>query len=482
MSPIATPRLGKKLRLPLLGILGLLLLGILGWLLYLHLGSGAPWVRLKIPVEVVGPKTALALEAGDKGSGLREVRVSLTQGGREQVVLERRFPPGGGPGEKVEIPFTLEPQALGFKDGKATLTVSVRDRSWRRMFRGRLAVLSQEVVIDLAPATVSMQSVSYLLHAGGTGTMAYRLSKPVQESGVLVGGVLYRGFANPKGAPGDYVVLFPVPQEGPATLQLELVAHSGGQEAKQTIPLRVKPRKWRRDQLKLSDAFLAKVAASLPVSKPGDLLGNYLEINRETRRQNHEQVRQVCSRSSPQPLWSGPFQRFLGKTEAGFGDRRTYVYQNKAVDQQVHMGVDLASLVNSPVPAANRGVVVMAEPLGIYGQTVVIDHGLGVFSMYSHLSQIAVKVDDQVEKGTVLGKTGTTGLAGGDHLHFGVALQGEFVDPIEWWDAHWLKDQVEGVWLKGISQAPETVQAAATEGKGKNQGGKQHKRKPKKKK
>jgi murein DD-endopeptidase MepM/ murein hydrolase activator NlpD len=277
------------------------------------------------------------------------------------------------------------------------------------------------------------------------------------------------------------VVLFPVPQEGPATLQLELVARSGGQEVKQTIPLKVKLRKWRRDQLKLSDAFLGKMAASLPVSKPGDLLGNFLEINRETRRQNHERVRQVCSRSSPQPLWSGPFQRFLGKTEAGFGDRRTYVYGNKAVDQQVHLGVDLASLVNSPVPAANRGVVVLAESLGIYGQTVIIDHGLGVFSMYSHLSQIAVKAGDQVEKGTVLGKTGTTGLAGGDHLHFAVALQGEFVDPIEWWDAHWLKDQVEGVWLKATSPTPETVQAAAKEGKGK-QGGKQAKRKPKKKK
>jgi murein DD-endopeptidase MepM/ murein hydrolase activator NlpD len=350
------------------------------------------------------------------------------------------------------------------------------------MFRGRLAVLSREVAIDLAPATVSMQSVSRLLYAGGTGAMAYRLNKPVQESGVMVGGVLYRGFANPKGAPGDYVVLFPVPQEGPATLQLELVARSGGQEVKQAISLKVKPRKWRRDQLKLSDAFLGKVTASLPVSKPGDLLGNFLEINRETRRQNHERVRQVCSRSSPQPLWSGPFQRFLGKTEAGFGDRRTYVYRNKAVDQQVHLGVDLASLVNSPVPAANRGVVVLAEPLGIYGQTVIIDHGLGVFSMYGHLSQIAVKAGDQVEKGTVLGKTGTTGLAGGDHLHFGVALQGEFVDPIEWWDAHWLKDQVEGVWLKATSPAPETVQAAAKEGKGKKQGGRQHKRQPQKKK
>jgi murein DD-endopeptidase MepM/ murein hydrolase activator NlpD len=482
MSPTATPRFGKKLSLPLLSLLALLLLGALGWLLYLHLAFGAPWVRLKTPVEVLGTKTALTLEAGDEGSGLREARVSLTQAGREQVVLERQFPPGGEPGEKVEIGVTLEPKALGFKDGKATLTASVRDRSWHEMFRGRLAVLSQEVTIDLTPATVSMEAVSHLLYAGGTGAMAYRLSKPVQESGVLMGGVLYRGYANPHGAPGDYVVLFPVPQEGPPTLQLELVARSGGQEAKQTIPLRVKPRNWRHDQLKLSDAYLGKVAATLPVAKPGDPLGNFLEANRETRRQNHERVRQVCSRSSPQPLWSGAFLRFLGKTEAGFGDRRTYVYQNKPVDQEVHLGVDLASLVNSPVPAANRGVVVMAEPLGIYGQTVIIDHGLGVFSMYSHLSQIAVKTGEQVEKGTVLGKTGATGLAGGDHLHFGVALQGEFVDPIEWWDAHWIKDQVEGVWLRTASPAPEPVQAAPKEAKGKKQASKQRQRHPIKKK
>ena len=489
MNPIATPRFGKKLGLPLWGILGLLLVGGLGWLLYLHLASGAPpWVRFQTPVEVVGPKTALTLEAGAGASGLREVRVSLTQAGREQVVLERQFPPGGGPGEQVEIPFTLEPKALGFKDGKATLTASVRDRSWREMFRGRLAVLSREVVIDLVPASVSMQSMSRLVYAGGTGAMAYHLSKPVQESGVLVGGVLYRGFANPRGGSGDYVVLFPIPQEGPAVLRLELVARSGGQEVQQAIPLKVKPRKWRSDQIKLSDAFLAKVAATLPVAKPGDLLGNFLELNQETRRQNHERVRQVCSRSNPQPLWSGPFHRFLGKTEAGFGDRRTYIYQNKPVDHEVHLGVDLASVVHSPVPAANRGVVVMAEPLGIYGNTVIIDHGLGVFSQYSHLSRIDVKVGDRVETGTVLGQTGTTGLAGGDHLHFGVALQGEFVDPIEWWDGHWLKDQVEAVLLKTTSPAPETAlapapaPAAAKEGKGRKRGGKQPQRQSKKKK
>ena len=186
-------------------------------------------------------------------------------------------------------------------------------------------------------------------------------------------------------------------------------------------------------------------------------------------------------RAIPTPLWSGAFKRYIGKPMARFGDRRTYMYQNKDVDQQTHLGEDLASLMNSPVPSSNNGVVVLAEPLGIYGNTVIIDHGLGVFSSYSHMSQIDVKVGDKVEKGTVVGKTGTTGLAGGDHLHYAVNLQGEFVDPLEWWDPHWVKDQVEAVWGKAAPASAEAATApkAAKEGKGKKKAGK-GKAKPKK--
>jgi murein DD-endopeptidase MepM/ murein hydrolase activator NlpD len=483
MTLKSTPRFGKKAGLTLWSLLGLLLLAALGWLWFGQMDFGDPVVRLKTPVEVVGAKTALTLEAGDEGSGLKEVKITFSQDGQEKVVLDKKFPPGGDPGETVEIPFTLEPKALGFKEGKATLTARVWDRSWRDMFKGRTNTLSQELVIDLVPITVAFQSVSHLLHAGGTGVIGYRLNKPGKESGVLSDGQFFRGYANPKGGQGEYVVLFPVPQEGPATIQVELVARpAAGQEVKQAVSLKVKPRKWRHDKLNLPDGFLRKVAATLPGSNPSDLLGNYLEANRETRRKNHEKFRQVCSQSSPAPLWSGAFQRYLGKPMARFGDRRTYLYQNRVVDQQTHLGEDLASLVNSPVPAANNGVVVLAEPVGIYGQTVVIDHGLGVFSGYSHLSQIDVKVGDKVAKGAVLGKTGTSGLAGGDHLHFDMIIQGEFVDPLEWWDAHWLKDQVEAVWVKAGSPAPETGQAAATPkaGQGKKKPGKAKKAKPKK--
>ncbi len=475
MSLTSTPRFGKKLRLALWAVLGVVLLTASAWLLFGRMDFGDPIVRLKTPVTVVGAKAALALEAGDEDSGLKEVRITLSQDGQEKVVLEKKFPPGGDPGETVEIPFTLEPKALGFKEGKATLTAQATDRSWSNLFRGRTSTLSQEVLIDLVPITVAFQSVSHLLHAGGTGVIGYRLNKPAKESGVLTEGKFFQGFPNPKGGQGEYVVLFPVPQEGPATIQVELVARpAAGQEVKQTVPLKVKPRKWRHDKLNLPDSFLRKVAADLPGSNPSDLLGNYLEANRDLRRKNHERFRQVCSQSSPTPLWSGAFQRFLGKPMARFGDRRTYMYQNKAVDQQTHLGEDLASLVNSPVVAGNNGVVVLAEPVGIYGNTVVLDHGLGVFSGYSHLSQIDVKVGDKVSKGAALGKTGTTGLAGGDHLHFDIIIQGEFVDPLEWWDPHWLKDQVEAVWVKAGAPAPATGQAASAppEGKGKKKAGK----------
>ena len=142
-------------------------------------------------------------------------------------------------------------------------------------------------------------------------------------------------------------------------------------------------------------------------------------------------------------LWQGTFLRLPNSApRAGFADRRTYIYEGKEIDQQDHLGVDLASLAQSPVPAANGGIVAFTGILGIYGQTVILDHGFGLFSMYSHLSRIAVKAGDRVAREQILGDTGSTGLAGGDHLHFSILIRHSFVDPIEWWDPHWIKDNV----------------------------------------
>src|SRR4030095_3298151 len=108
-------------------------------------------------------------------------------------------------------------------------------------------------------------------------------------------------------------------------------------------------------------------------------------------------------------------------------------YGNKEIDTQVHLGFDLASLKNSPAPAANSGVVAFAGPLTIYGNTVILDHGLGLATLYGHLSSLAVKEGDEVKQGQELGRTGTTGLAGRGSLHLhGVIHGGSVTAVLEW--------------------------------------------------
>src|SRR4030042_1490556 len=234
------------------------------WLGQVRLDRESPWVNLQPPGDAVGSKTAFTLEAGDPDSGLKEVRVTITQGNLEKVVLNRQFPPGGAPGVKMELPFTLEPQALGLKEGKARISATVRDRSWREWFQGRTASLSREVTIDLVPLNLAFLSVNPLLHAGGTGIIRYRLNKPAKESGVAIDGRFFAGFPQPGGPQGEYVALFALPRETPGTATAEVVAKPGSGPRVQTrVTLKIKPRRWRQDRLNRSDDFLHQVAASL---------------------------------------------------------------------------------------------------------------------------------------------------------------------------------------------------------------------------
>src|SRR5207344_251762 len=151
-----------------------------------------------------------------------------------------------------------------------------------------------------------------------------------------------------------------------------------------------------------------------------------------------------AQQSSPDMLWGGVvFHPFTNSAvEAAFADHRTYMYGGKEVDRQTHLGFDLARVVNSPVVAPNKGKVMHAGPLGIYGNCVILDHGMGVQSLYGHLSSFQVREGEEVHKGQTLGLTGQTGMAGGDHLHFSMMVDGQFVNATEWWDPHWIQDRV----------------------------------------
>ena len=169
----------------------------------------------------------------------------------------------------------------------------------------------------------------------------------------------------------------------------------------------------------------------------------YLKINNDLRKENNLTFQELAKKTAAVQLWEGPFLRLQNAaTMARFADHRQYYYKGEKVDEQTHLGIDLASLANSPVPASNNGRVIFAGRVGIYGSTVLLDHGQGVVTVYAHLSRIDVVGDQEVKKGDIIGLTGQTGLAGGDHLHFSVMVHGVFVNPIEWWDSHWIRDNV----------------------------------------
>jgi len=241
-----------------------------------------------------------------------------------------------------------------------------------------------------------------------------------------------------------------------------------GNEAKVGFIDNVFEKPFKKSRIALDDKFLERVvpeilqhAPELNMAPPpagADVMPAFLKINGELRRINAAEIAKTAEQgTAPRMLWSGPFvQLGNSQVEASFADHRTYLYNGKEVDQQVHRGFDLAVTANVAVAAANDGIVLHASWLGIYGNCVIIDHGMGVASLYGHLSSFDVKVGDKVKRGQTIGRSGMTGLAGGDHLHFTMLVNGRMVNPVEWWDPHWIADRVDRKLREAGAAAPAT--------------------------
>ena len=319
------------------------------------------------------------------------------------------------------------------------------------------ATVKRGVDVRLLPPQIAVVSSFHYVNHGGSEAVVYRVTPPDAQSGVRVGNYEYPGFpASGAGVasadPALRVAFFALlwDQDERNTPIRVYARDSVGNESSGSFDYRIFPKQFRSSRIELDDAFLAKVvppivqnSPELKVDDPSDLLASFLKINRDLRKMNNETITKLAAQTSPEILWRGPFKQLLNTAvEAGFADQRTYLYKGKEVDRQVHLGFDLASLAGAPVKAANRGRVLHAGWLGIYGNCVILDHGMGLMSLYAHLSSIEVQVGDMVELDKEIGRSGSTGLAGGDHLHFTMLLAGNAVTPIDWWSAQWVQDRV----------------------------------------
>ncbi|MFO7911604.1 MAG: M23 family metallopeptidase [Desulfotignum sp.] len=429
------------------------------WILIYKFEGTAPRVEVELPSLYLKEGYELSLNVKDTNTGLRHVMVSVMQQEREKVLLEKKYPAvsildmfSGEKKQEDRFLIPVEARKYGMNDGEATIRIQAADQAWRGWNTGNVFYMEKKVIIDTEPPKVQVLTQSHNVERGGSGLVIYRLFEEDLKSGVMVGDNFFPGHSGMFDDKNIYAAFFALDHtQGPGTRMWVTAEDLAGNLARRGFHHYIRDHDFKTDVLNITDQFLefkmpdfnlgekeARFAAA-----PDPLLEKFLTINTALRKANVKTVLQVPSDTTNRILWQGKFDRLPGSaTRAQFGDRRSYEHKGNEISKSIHMGIDLASTAHARVGAANSGRVIMAESVGIFGNTIIIDHGFGLASLYSHLSNMVVSSGDMVNKGDTIGNTGLTGLAGGDHLHYSMIVHNVFVNPLEWWDPSWIKNNI----------------------------------------
>ena len=421
-----------------------------------------PQIKVSPDTDTLG-LAPIEIEINERGTGLKSVSVSLNAGGTEIPLFTEQY-------DQPVMQKTLtvvSSKLAGVKEGPAVFRISARDRSLWSFFRGNEAVVQKNVTIDITPPTLELIADDPYINFGGAGIIVYKTSADAVSSGVKIGSYFFPGYKGQVKDPNAYMVFFAHPYNVSENAKAVLVAtDKAGNIRQMKLSYTLKDVRYKKSTIPISDEFIQSKVAPLVndvgarQQAPKEV---FIKVNHDLRKENDEKIRLIGQKTADKMLWNGPFiQLSNSKVEANFADARTYIYHDQAIDTAYHLGFDLSVTKRYPVEAANSGVVSFAGDLGIYGNAIIIDHGLGLSSLYGHLSSIDVKVGDPIKQQQVIGKTGETGLAVGDHLHFATLLQGVPVLPKEWWDPKWIKDNLTPKLDASATETAEEAKPART--------------------
>jgi len=422
----------------------------------------APSIAMQRDIRGIGVSTPVELKVHDLHYRIKLVVVEVRQGDRAfQIPVESSAWVVRAPkwwkfwSRDVDSSATFQAsvgrkQIPGLKEGSARLIVTATNNSWGRFFRGGQSQLVKDLPVRFLPPRAEILTAQHYINQGGCDMALMKVSEGTVESGVQVGSYFFPSWAVKDSDPSTRMCIFAYPSDvGPTTPARGLARDDAGNQTLVNFNYKVFPKKFKSDTINLKDDDMERVVPPIlsqtpELSDQGSLLKNFLLVNGPLRRMDAQQLVAFSQKTAPHLTWTQPFlQLGNSKVEASFADYRTYVYNGQVVDHQVHLGFDLAVVQHTPVLAANDGNVVYAGFLGIFGNVVVVDHGCGLQSLYAHLNSIDVKGGDAVKRSQVIAHSGQTGLAFGDHLHFTMLLDGIPVNPVEWWDPHWIHDRIE---------------------------------------
>lgn len=443
ISGYLTREFMKTYKISIIAVLCLVIVGGGWWFLSSYGEWGKPVITFDQEVKAVGRQKTVQITFSDQIQGLRNTSVSISQDNHEQVLSSINYPGAGTKEEKLSI--IIDPIALKLHNGPAILNVTAVDYSiWKNKF-----VFNRQIAIDMTPPQINLFNTTNHINPGGACVIAYGTSEPVVSAEVRVGNIIFPGYpATISGKPCFISFFANTLAANRGNISIRVSARDeAGNETAVNVPYLLTTKKFRSDKIALPDSFLQQkmpeFQAQIPSLQGKSPVEVFMYVNSLLREDNSKTIQEICQKTSSRQLWQGTFLRMKDAAPmAHFGDKRSFVYEGKIVGVSTHLGIDLASTAHAPVEAANSGLVIFAGYLGIYGNTVIVDHGLGLFSLYSHMDILHAKKGQAVKKGEPVGQSGTSGLAGGDHLHFSILIGGQFVNPQEWWDSHWIADNV----------------------------------------
>ena len=379
-------------------------------------------------------------------SGIKYYRVvMITDNGVEELAVLKEPDLGKTVNLKIKLPK--------LKAKKIQISVNAADTSKWHFFAGNEAKKTVSLFVDTTPPSTEIINNSYAIGNGGSAAVVVKVSdENLADKYILVNGK-YKFNLTPFVKENYYVALiaWPVNEK---TFDAELVAvDMAGNKVKEHIPLFWKKYRYPKAKIKITDKFINKVAKrvlekmDLPI--PDDPVEIFKKVNEYVRKINEKQIYEITNKVYEDKINSFSLARFKplpgSAVRAYFGEKRTYYYKNEQISSAIHKGIDLAKIKRAKIYSSNYGKVVATKYIGIYGNVLIIYHKLGLYTLYGHTSVFKVKNGQIVRRGQVLARTGSTGAVFGDHLHFGVYVQGYAVNPIEWMDPRWIKLNITNV-------------------------------------
>lgn len=374
-----------------------------------YLDFSPPAIQLSLFSERCGDRLLGSLSAMDDKAGIAEMSVEIRgENGFKQPIFS-------GKGRRKGIEKELSVDLRFVPEGRYVLFAEARDASiWRNQSSRRV-----EFVVDHTPPKLDVRLTPSSPRIGGAISIHIKASEPVYPGITVVDPNLFGSSS---------FTLYRLEGEGReflAVLGLSLEGKPGRSSVYLSFNDRAGNRSDERLEFDVRPVEFGMRFVFLPPEK-ARLLTDRMLIEEDQRK-----LAEVGAMAgSERKLWRGRFSMPVeGTITSRFGEFRVY---NGGVARSRHMGVDIKAEEGTPVRAANDGIVIFAGRLNVRGNTVIIDHGLGVRSHYCHLRSMVVREGDEVSKGDVIGEVGSTGRAIGPHLHWAIEVNGRFVDPVEW--------------------------------------------------